>query len=608
MSANSDRHPDAALVRSLVVAAFASIAALSSTGAQSAKDISAAYTVEIRNPATQRFHVTAAFSDLRQPTLDVALPVWTPGVYTPKNYALNVMRFVAHDSRNQALQSTKVGPSTWRIATAGITTAVIEFDYLAQDPSWNSAGIMRTYALFTGSQLFLEPVGHRNASSTVRFLLPSGWRVASPLKETADSMRFLARNYDELVDAPTVLGSFDLTRFEAEGKPHFLVQAPAASTDCAENVPKQIDAFKKIIVASRAMFGSLPYDKYVFFCVPEENGSSIEHGNSNLAAGWGESGNVVHEYFHLWNVKRIRPAEMWPYDYSRVAPGPSIWVSEGFTFYYQELLGYRAGLTGVTEASLLRRLAGGMTQLEGSTERHHLSPSGASITWALQYGGSNPDPSLSGELLAALLDLSILHDTQGRRRLDDVMRSLYTDRYLKGRGFTPDDFVRIVSATAGRDYSAFFRNYVTGTADLPFDSVLAFAGYKLTRSSRTRGGYIKGIVAANKTPGGRLVRLLADPRLVEDPADIKIGDLIQSVDGVPIDQVSLGAIAGPNWLGGRLLGRSAGERVTLSVVRAGVRMDIPVVLGSIDDTVIRIDADSAASTKALAIRAAWLKR
>jgi predicted metalloprotease with PDZ domain len=548
------------------------------------------------------FHVTAAFSNLRQPTLDVALPVWTPGVYTVRDYASNVLRFRVRDSAGASLRAVKVDRSRWRITTAGKASVIVEFDYVAQDPSWNSAGITDRYALFTGTQIFLEPIGHRDIPSTVRFVVPTGWKVVSALRETADSTRYTAANFDELVDAPTVLGSFDVTRFEAEGKPHFMVQVPAASADCTGDMARQIETHTKIIAASRALFGTLPYDRYIFFCVPDQNGESIEHANSNLAAGWDGGGNAAHEFFHLWNVKRIRPAEMWPYDYSRATPGPSLWVSEGLTFYYQWKLAYRAGLEGFGEPRFRAWLAGRIAQVERIPDDLAVSPSDGSF-------GQDPSAfSMGGELVGALLDLSILHDTQGRRGLDDVMRALYAEHYLKGRGFTPDDMIHTVSTVAGRDYHDFFARFVTGTEKPPFDSVFAFAGYRLSRTDRTRDGYIKGFGVANKTPGGRLVRMMADPRTVIDRADIQVGDLIVAVDSVPIDQVALANLAGPNWLGGRLVGRASGERVVLSVLRRGTQMEIPVVLGRTDDTVVQMTSDSTATPQALAIRAAWLKR
>jgi predicted metalloprotease with PDZ domain len=582
-------------------------------------EFSAEYTVALGDPASRRFHVTATFHNLHEPTLDVALPVWTPGVYTVKNYADNISKFSAHDSVGVRLRAPKVEASTWRIEARGEHTVIVEFDYAANDLSWNGAGITDRYALFTGTQLFLEPKGHRDNPATVRFKLPTGWRVASALTETSDSTLFRAANYDQLVDAPTVLGSFAVARFEVDGKPHLIVRAPADSMFA--DVADKIADLRKIITAERSIFGSLPYDKYVFFSVTGLNGGAIEHANSYLAGGGLGAVDAAHEFFHLWNVKRIRPAELWPYDYARIRTGPSLWVSEGVTSYYQFLVAYRCGIPGAdvpsdgpvpttqpissAEGYLLAELGYRIGVFEGADARHYVSPSDASWSDGLGYGAASPNYYLSGELLGALLDLSILRDTGGKRRLDDVMRALYERYYKKGKGFTADDLVHTVSATSGRDYREFFSRYVTGTDDFPFDSVFAFAGYRISRSTRALGR-LGGITNAHRTPNGYTIHIMGGPQSIAARAGLQVGDTILAVDGVPIHQVPLAGLYGQNWIGGPFVGH-AGERVLLTVKRDSTRQ-IPVTLGSVTEHLVRIESDSAANEKALAIRAAWLKR
>lgn len=621
-------HPSLAHQRALhlVLTSTLFIAALFSTPgvvAQGARRgvFRAEYTVEVRNVAARLFHVSATFSNLRQPYLDLALPVWTPGVYRAANYALNVRRFTVLDQAGNRLRAPKVQPSTWRIETRGLNQVTVEFDYIATDLSWNGAAITPRFAFFTGTQLFLEPVGHRNTPPTVRFHVPGGWGIASALHETSDSTVFTARDYDELVDAPTVLGSFDVTRLEAEGKPHFIVRAPA-DAQCTDNWPRLMEAIPKIIAVQRSIFGSLPYDKYVFFCVADLDGGSLEHGNSFVTSELGAV-NIAHEFFHLWNVKRIRPAEMWPYDYSRVNPGPSLWVAEGITSYYEAMTAYRAGLDqggdipaeGVgpevagpvrdAEHLLIDHLAFRISGIEGNPERQYYSPSDASTSDGLSYGGGAwPNYYWTGEILGALLDLSILRDTHGRRRLDDVMRALYTQRYEKGRGFTPDDLIRIVSATAGRDYTDFFRRYVTGTEVPPYERIFGYAGYRLSHSTR-KFGALGGINARSTPEGRRAYQIAAGSRAAR--AGIQVGDVILSVNGVPIHQVPLMNLYGKNWIGGTFVGR-AGEPVVLKILRDGKEQDIPVTLGAREETNFRIENDPAATTEQLSVRSAWLKR
>lgn len=581
--------------------------------------LSVEYLVEVADTTRRLFHVTAKFGNLRQPHLDVALPVWTPGVYEPRNYAVNVTRFTARDRSGTRLRAPKVQPSAWRIETRGIEEVTVDFYYTATDLASDGAGITGQLAFFTGTQLFLEPVGHRAAASTVRFLVPRGWKIASALRESGDSSVFAAANYDELVDAPTVLGSFDLTRFKAGGKPHFVVTAPAGA-ECASNLPELVATLPKIIAAQRSIFGSLPYEKYVLFCVANLAGASLEHGNSYVTA-WLNPVNAAHETFHLWNVKRIRPAEMWPYDYSRVNPGPSLWVSEGVTSYYEAMIAYRTSL-GASDApaegagpevspshkdperALLDHLAYRISQVESHPERHYISPTDASLSDGLSYGAVGPSYYHTGELLGLLLDLSILHDTQGRRGLDDVMRSLYSDYYERGRGFTPDDMIGVVNANAGRNYTEFFARYVTGTEVPPYDSILGFAGYRVSQSQRTLG--LLG-VTARSTADGRQVYRFPRAATPAELAGIRVGDEILAIDDVPIHQVHLTNLFGRNWIGGRMSGR-AGERVVLTVRRGDTQRKVPVTLGSVEEVMFTIERDPAATAAQLRIRTAWLKR
>ena len=582
----------------------------------------AEYTVEVK-PAERMFHVTVRFSHVSGQSLEVALPVWTPGVYSTKNYQVNMRRFTTSDSAGHRLLAPRSAPSAWRVETQGQTTIVIEFDYLANDLTENGAGITPEYAVFTGTQLFLEPVGHRQIPSTVRFIVPAGWSIVSALHDTPDSSVFTASNYDELVDAPAILGSVAVTRFEVDGKPHFIARAPASAQ--FPDIANKVSDLRKIIATERAIFGSLPYDKYVFFSAADLEGGALEHGNSYLASHLSTI-NAAHEFFHLWNVKRIRGAEMWPYDYSRVRPGPSLWVAEGVTSYYERLVGYRAGFRqfadaprdgignvaedtidaarGGGEMEMLRELSFRIGALEGSTERRFISPADASISAGSADAG--PNYYTSGAVLGVLLDISILRDTDGKRSLDDVMRTLYSRFYLRGRGYTMPDLANIVSEVAGRDYTGFFRRYVTGTEDFPIDSVFADAGYRITRSTRTLG-VLGGIINAGAVPLGRRVNVGGGPQSAAGRAGIVRGDIITAVDGVPIHQIPLAGLYGRNWIGGRFLGR-AGERVILTVMRDTTQRQVTVTLGSVQDHNLKIEHDPAATPAQLATRAAWLRR
>src|SRR5262245_34403115 len=413
------------------------------------------YTVKVADIPGQLFHVTTDIRNINQPVLDLSLPVWSPGWYVIENYAKNILRFRVTEPGGRELRPAQVRKQTWRIDTKGISRVTVEFDYQAAVLSANQARISADYALFTGTQLFLMPEGHRSRPSVVRFDVPGGWRIASGLDETADPLVFTAPDYDALVDQPTLMGQFDVTRFMAAGKPHDLVVNPPG-VFTAEKTRTLIGHLTKLAETQGRIFGGLPYRKFVYFYVfraAEASASVLEHQNSYVAL-WNPAslpppddmvGQASHEFFHVWNVKRIRPVEMWPYDYARENETSLLWVSEGFTAYYAGLSLYRAGLRDAR--TFLGEVARSITEVEQNEARRYISASDSSMSAWIGYA-SPPPFSISyysqGGNLAALLDLSILHDTNGAAGLDEVMRTLFTDFYQRGRGFSTDDLIHVV--------------------------------------------------------------------------------------------------------------------------------------------------------------------
>src|SRR5215510_13586569 len=181
------------------------------------------YTVTLTDPASQQFHVTTVIKNINQPGLALSLPTWTPGWYTVENYLKNVLRFQITNASGKNLPHVMSKKQTWNVNTRGITELKIDYDYRATVLALNQAKISRDFAFFTGIELFLEAEGHRQEPVTVHFQIPAGWKIISALKETNDPLTFTASDYDTLVDAPTEMGNFDVTRFEVEGKPHFFV-------------------------------------------------------------------------------------------------------------------------------------------------------------------------------------------------------------------------------------------------------------------------------------------------------------------------------------------------------------------------------------------------
>ncbi len=560
------------------------------------------YTVSISDPATQQFHVTTDIKNINQPRLDLSLPTWTPGWYTVENYFKNVLKFRITDAAGKTLPHTMSRKQTWNVDTTGIRQIRIEYDYRATVLALNQAKITNDFAFFTGIELFLQAEGHRNEPSTVHFQVPKGWKIISALKETGNPLTFTAANYDTLVDAPVEMGSFDVTKFEVEGKQHYLVANPAGSFS-PEKTQKFTEMLGKVAKADSAMYGGLPYEKYVyfyFFASPESNASgALEHLNSfvsfappgNIATPEQLIGTASHEFFHLWNVKRIRPAEMWPYDYSRENETPLLWVSEGFTNYYGIVAEYRAGL--MTPETFVARAAGAASGVENTEARNYISPAESSVsTWAgydtpVAFGISY---YTQGQNLGALLDLSIRNDTDGKSSLDDVMRALFNENYKRGRGFTTEDMIAVINRLTKKDYHDFYRRYVFGTEVPDYDKIFGYAGYKLEKKEQTapdlgfNGRFRSGGFAINSV----------EPNSSASAAGLKQGDVITKINGDDPRQAQFATFAG--------------KTIQLTVNHGGTETEVTMNVGSHNVTGYSLSVTENPTAQQKHVREGWLKR
>jgi predicted metalloprotease with PDZ domain len=563
------------------------------------------YTVKVADIPGQLFHVITEIRNINQPALELSLPVWSPGWYVIENYAKNIYRFRVTNPGGRELRPALVRKQTWQIETKGISLIIVEFDYRATVLSANQARIAPDYAFFTGTQLFLLPEGHRSRPSVVRFDVPSGWRIASGLDDTADPMVFTAPDYDTLVDQPTLMGKFDVTRFVLDGKPHDFVANPAGVFS-ADKTRTLIGHLTKLTETQGAIFGGLPYRKFVyfyFFRPAEASATVLEHQNSYVAF-WNTSAQArpddmvaqaSHEFFHVWNVKRIRPVQMWPYDYARENETPLLWVSEGFTIYYGSLASYRSGLKDAR--SFVDEVARAIAEVEGNEARRYISASDSSTsTW---IGYNNPPPfSVSyytqGRNLAALLDLSIRHDTGGAAGLDDVMRTLFTDFYQRGRGFNTEDLISVINRITRKSYEGFFSRYVSGTDVPPYETIFGYAGYQVERATRKLPN-----LGVNLNERGRVTGL--PPGSDAGAARLQPGDLILSVDGQTLESLGSGAVF-------RLLNEKSGQNVRLRIQRGGEERELEIAVGSIELVNYRIVDSTSPTPEQLKIRESWLKR
>jgi len=452
------------------------------------------YTMAVKDASQHLFHIKTDVTNVSGKTLDIAIPAWTPGWYMIKPYAACVQRLSIHD-HGKKLPFQALDKQSYRIDTNNVKALTIEYDYWANDLAVNGAELTDKHAFFIGTNIFFYALGHTQGTpSTLKFELPAGWRIATGLKRGNDPNTYTARDFDNLVDCPTVLGDFDEDVTTVQGKQIHVIIDPKGSLG-EEARAKLKDLIGSIIDSQGKMFGGLPYEDYFVMYIGGQTlkgGGALEHENSTnimrpIATGTNPQnlvGVVSHEHFHAWNVKRLKPAGLMPYNYVREQYTKELWFAEGVTSYYGDVHQLRAGIN--TSDQFVRQMAGQISGLQRTESRLYTSLSDSStITW-LSYGSGPGGPPVfavnyynKGEVVGFLLDLEIRGATKNQKSLDDVMRYLWENYYKKGRGYTNEDVEKAVSQIAGKSFSTFFARYVDGVDEIDYNAFLKNAGWKL---------------------------------------------------------------------------------------------------------------------------------
>ena len=508
------------------------------------------YQVSVPDPASKLFHVEATFPASGQDTLRVSLPAWSPGNYDIQNYARFVRHFSARDAQGHTLFWDRLDKDTWRVPTGGAAAITVSFDMLADTIDLSMARLTGDFGQFLGTNLFLYQPGHLDRPAAVRFALPADWRVATAL-HAAGNGTYTAPDYHVLADAETFVGKFSLDSLQAGGKWIRLAVWPA--DDYTPAVARNLrTSISKIAPVQDQLMGGAPYDVYtVFFNVihqPITWGGGLEHAFSQydvmpagpaFADANGALGSFInpllsHEFFHLWNVKRIRPAEMWPYEYRDEQYTPLLWWSEGVTDYYADLTNWRAGIWA--DSDFIGNIRSNMAQVDGAPEPWS-EEDGSLATWIQEvYVNSSQLYYPKGSLTGLLLDISIRDATDNAHSLDDVMRALYTRYYQTGKGFTTADLLGLLREYGMPDVTTFYQRYINGRDSLPYAAVFAKGG--LSYEQRTQTVPLLGI----STNGGSFaVVTQVTPGSAAEAAGVQAGDTLVRIGDVPAsDTVDFG--------------------------------------------------------------------
>ena len=508
---------------SFLIAALACLTPMTSD-AQTARraaaprpDAAAPITYTLRFPDAARHYVDveATYPTGGQPRIELMMAVWTPGSYLVREYARHVEGLeVVTPAGRVAAKSRK---NRWAIETAGAPRVTVRYRVYGREMSVRTNWIESRYALLNGAPTFLTLVGGQQRPHQVTLELPASWpRAMSGLPTGPEgASSFVADSFDTLVDSPIVAGEFAVYEFSQGGKPHYLVNVNEGGS---WNGPRAAADVQRIVAETERMWGSLPYDKYVFINMITEAGGGLEHANSTvlMTSRWamgtregyvGWLNLVSHEFFHVWNIKRLRPVALGPFDYENENYTPSLWVSEGLTSYYGDLLVARAGLS--SEAEYLAMLSGEIRTLETTPGRLVQPVTQSSYdAWIKYY---RPDENSAntgvsyytkGAVIGVILDARIRFATGNARSLDDVMRLAY-QRYGGATGFTEAQFREVVSEVAGTDLGDVLTRALDTAQPLDYQPLLDTYGLGFVPAeSRATRGWL-GITTRNDA--GRLV-------------------------------------------------------------------------------------------------------
>lgn len=557
------------------------------------------YTVSMSKPWTHLLEVEMHVKWAQMPDkAELKMPVWTPGSYLIREYARHLQDFAVRDAAGADLTWRKLNKNTWQLDTKGANEIAISYRIYSNELTVRTNELNDEHGFWNNAAALLFVKDQLKASSMVKVVPYGNWKVATglpPVEGVANTFR--AENFDVLYDSPFEVSDFREVTFVVEGKPHRLIFSGEGNYDekqTASDVTNIVEETYKI-------FGELPYDDYTFI-VNLRGGGGLEHLNST-ALQWNRFGFkpearyksflglVAHEYFHLWNVKRLRPDTLGPFDYEHENYTRLLWVAEGGTEYYAGLLLERAGLT--TDKEFLEGKASSIQQLQVRPGRFETSLEEASFDAWIKYYRQDENAVNNqisyydkGEIVNMMLDISIRSASGGAKSLDDVMRYLYNEYFKKGRNYGPEDFQKTAEMMAGKSLDNFFAKYVRGTADIDYSEIIKGIGLQLNAKETSAG---RGNGGADSSDGGSTSRSIpaigadlteADGKLTirsvqaNTPAyeqGLNSGDQIVAVDGYRASRAFLQSYIGE---------RRANDKVKLTIFRFDKLREITFTLGS----------------------------
>ena len=596
------------------------------------------YWLGMSRPISHLFEVTIEVAvpvDANLQSLDFQMPRWSPGRYAVFDFAKNVQEVKAREACPAGLdctlpdsQITRIDDQTWRVniernRPAGMSL-MFSYRVFGNDLSGTFSQLDSHHANINGGCVFMYLVNHKQDPVSLSINAPPGWRIVNGRTEKKDQSEFQFPNWDVMIDTSTEIAP-DWTEdsFTVDAKTYHVVVHSMGGEGGKR--PALVRDIEKIVRAETSMWGPPEFDSYTFllhFANDAHSNDGMEHLTSTEIVEPGALGDagtyeetldaVAHEFFHVWNVKRLRPIELGPWDFTRPANTRGLWIAEGITNYYGHLMQRRAGLWD--DKKFWQALIEQITEVENAPGSKLMSAEESSLSApfiddAPQSQQTNlANTSISyyskGESLGVVLDLLMRGKTNGKASLDEVMRRMYDELYLqspnasyylRGRGYRNEDFEASVSQVAGTDMSDFFKRYVRGVETPPYEQAFAQVGLRFI--SQARAPVTIGISGdESEKVNFKIANVRADSPAAD--AGLQIDDVITSFGG--------NKFTSANFL--KVLARyKPGDKVPVTLLRAGHTITTTVTLGPPQVFDYRIEEDAQATPQAKALRVAWLQ-
>lgn len=538
------------------------------------------YSLRMSNPQNHYFQVEMKLKNFKEKVLELKMPVWAPGSYLVREFSKNVDLVKAVDEKGNPLRVKKKTKNTWEILKEGAKEVRVNYEVYAFELSVRTSFLDLTHGYVSGSGVFMYINKHKELSGQLEVFPHATFHTIStalPTKGT-ESTVFTFNHYDQLIDCPIEIGNQEVFSFTAAGVNHTVAMYGKGNY----SIETLKGDMAKIVEAETAVFGENPNKDYTFIVHNVVNGQGgLEHMNSTTLSvnRWTYQGDeyldflnlVAHEYFHLWNVKRIRPVELGPFNYDEENYTTLLWVMEGFTSYYDELLMLRAGY--YTKDQFLTKMQSSINYVEGSVGARVQPVAHASFdAWIKAYrpnensGNTTMTYYSRGSMLAALLDVKIIEKYKGKKCLDHFMQQLYT-KFYKGmnRGFSEEEFQRELEAFLGENLTDFFAKYVHGTEIAPLNEVFSKVGLSMQNTSKSKPSFGAGIAQESGKVMVRSVRSLSS---AED-AGLSVNDEIVGCNGYRVEKEGLEEF---------IAGLDSGTSFKLLISRDLQLMELTVVL------------------------------